>query len=201
MTSKAERKRRAKRKPATPFDLAPTPRREADGRPKRDKAADRQTLEARCLRLGLPLTPEGLRDARAPWYGCGAGQAMASVTPVHNDRLRLWDAITHMRRTVAAYDAAIGAPRRHAVCMNLLTPTEPMEADASSPAPDMRDDADRARQAVSAYMRLQGALDHDKASGSVAQAVVIDDAPCKSPALLISALSRVSNLVSGKQIS
>ena len=199
MTSKAQR--RAKRKAASPFDLAPTPRREADGRPAREKAADRQTLESRCIRLGLPVTPEGLRDARAPWYGCKAGIAMASLTPAHNDRLRLWDAITHMRSTVAAYDAAIGAPRRHAVCMNLLTPPEPMEADAASPAPDLRDEADKARQAVSAYMRLQGALDHDKASGSVAKAVVIDDADCKSPVLLIAALSRVSNLISGKQIS
>ena len=126
MTSKAQR--RAKRKAASPFDLAPTPRREADGRPAREKAADRQTLESRCIRLGLPVTPEGLRDARAPWYGCKAGIAMASHTEAHNDRLRLWDAITHMRRTVAAYDAAIGAPRRHAVCMNLLTPPEPDRA-------------------------------------------------------------------------
>lgn len=201
MTSRAERKRKKRKTAASPFDLAPTPRREADGRPARDKSPDRQTLEARCARLGLPVNAGTLRDARAPWYGCAAGQAMASAASDHNDRLRLWDAITHMRRTVAAYDAAIGAPRRHAVCMNILTPSEPMQADAASPAPDMRDDATKARQAVSAYMRLQGALDIDKASGSVAKAVVIDDAPCKSPALLIAALSRVSNLISGNQIS
>lgn len=201
MTSRAERKRRAKRKAASPFDLAPTQRREADGRPARDKSPDRQTLEVRCARLGLPVNAGTLRDARAPWYGCEAGQAMASATSDHSDRLRLWDAITHMRRTVAAYDAAIGAPRRHAVCMNILTPSEPMQADAASPAPDLRDDATKARQAVSAYMRLQGALNVDKVSGSVAKAVVIDDAPCKSPALLIAALSRVSNLISGNQIS
>lgn len=197
----SKRQRRARKRERSPFDLAPTPRREADGRPEREKAADRQTLETRCAKVGLPTTADGLRDARAPWYGCNAGKAMASATAAHNDRLRLWDAITHMRRVTAAYDAAIGAPRRHAVCMNLLTPPEPMEATAESPPPDTRTDADKSRQAVSAYMRLQGALDHEKASGSVAKAVVIDDHECKSPALLIAALSRVSNLISGKQIS
>ncbi len=126
---------------------------------------------------------------------------MAGATAAHNDRLRLWDAITHMRRVTAAYDAAIGAPRRHAVCMNLLTPPEPMEADAASPAPETRTDAEKARQAITAYNRMHVALFHEQASAIVAQNVVIDDHECKSPGLLIAALSRVSNLISGKQIS
>lgn len=197
----SKRKRRARKRERGPFDLAPTPRREADGRPEREKSPDRQTLETRCAKVGLPTTADGIRDARAPWYGCNAGKAMAGATASHNDRLRLWDAITHMRRVTAAYYAAIGAPQPHAVCINLLTPSEPMEATAESPPPDTRTEADKARQAISAYMRLQEALDHEKASGSVAKAVVIDDHECKSPALLIAALSRVSNLISGKQIS
>lgn len=197
----SKRQRRARKRERGPFDLAPTPRREADGRPEREKAADRQTLETRCAHAGLPATPAGLRDARAPWWGCSAGRAMAGATAAHSDRLRLWDAITHMRRVTAAYDAAIGAPRRHAVCMNLLTPPEPMEADAASPAPETRTDAEKARQAITAYNRMHVALFHEQASATVAQNVVIDDHECKSPGLLIAALSRVSNLISGKQIS
>lgn len=197
----SKRQRRARKRERSPFDIAPTPRREADGRPEREKAADRQTLETRCAHAGLPTTPAGLRDARAPWWGCNAGKAMAAATEAHSDRLRLWDAIAHMRRVTAAYDAAIGAPRRHAVCMNLLTPPEPMEADAASPAPETRTDAEKARQAITAYNRMHVALFHEQVSAIVAQNVVIDDHECKSPGLLISALSRVSNLISGKQIS
>ena len=55
MTSKAEKKRRKKAMVAHPFDVAPVPRREANGQPDRKgkpRAASAMALDVRCSHHG-----------------------------------------------------------------------------------------------------------------------------------------------------
>lgn len=118
MASKAA-KRRAKKRTISLHGSESVPMR-ATGRDRRhtnqQEDASMVTLKTRCRQIGQAPTDDGIREARAPWYGCNAGRAMAAAVSAA-DRADLWDAICHMRETVARYDAAIGAPRRHAVCL------------------------------------------------------------------------------------
>lgn len=198
---------RRRKKPRVKVDdmsLAPIPRRDPSGRPARepqDRDASIITLTRRCLQMGKPATAENIRDMRAPWWGCNAGRAMANLTTSHDERLELWGAICHMRRTVAAYDAAIGAPKRHAKCLALLLPVDEMSADASSPAPDTRSDEERQRHAVSAWMALQGWLTYAGGSAAAeAKLAVVDDGPVKSGPRLIAALRCVADGVAGRRM-
>lgn len=179
MTSKAARRRAKKQSAASIYDVPQIAPREDSGRPSRAgeaRAADALALAARCKRRGVEPTAKALRESRAQWWGCNAGAAMATAVTAEAERQDLWDAIQHMRQTVAAYDRAIGAPHRHAACLRLLAPQEAMEADAASPAPDQRDDAQKQRDAVSAWMRLHGWLGYtDKSAASEAWRVVVDD--------------------------
>lgn len=190
MTSKAARLRAKKAAAASLYDVPTIAPREASGRPSRagkPRAADADALANRCKRRGVEPTAKALRESRAQWWGCNAGSAMAAAVTSEADRQDLWAAIQLMRQTVAAYDRAIGAPHRHATCLRLLAPQEPMEADASSPAPDPRDDADKKRVAVAAWTRLHGWLGYtDKASASEAWRVVVDDErPRDAPGMLL----------------
>lgn len=196
MTSKAERRRRRRRIAEAGITLPgadPVPqRRSGPGRPRKSQEDARmQMLRARCAIMGWPQTPGNLREVAAPWYGCNAGRAVAAHAP-RADHPALWDAIVWMRRAVAAYDAAIGAPRRHAVCLRLLAPTETTEASADSPPPDLRSDIDRHTQAVAAWMRLHGIIGrHDAATASMALRCVIDDGPARDAAALVKVLRAV----------
>lgn len=202
--SKAAKRRLKAARADDPFALAPVERREPNGRARRE-AEDRdpsiETLKTRCLHMGQMPTPENLRDARAPWNGCNAGRAMAGQTSDSFQRATLWDAIQTMRHIVTAYDRAIGAPSRHAVCLRLMAPSEAMEADAASPAPDERDDETKQAHAVRDLMRLEGWLGWcDGAAASIAKAVVLDDAPCRDPAALVRALWSVADGHAGRRM-
>lgn len=201
MTSKAERKRR-KKQAADPFALAPVERREKSGRKQREPA-DRDpsiiALEVRCNQAQRAVTPEAIREMRAPWWGCNAGKAIASLHP--DERAHLWDAICHMRRVITAYDRAIGAPSRHAVCMRLLAPVDALEADASSPPLDERTEAEKQRQAVSALMALEGWLGYaDKQAASEAKRVVWDDGAVADRNRLLNALRCASDGMRGQPL-
>lgn len=162
--------------------------------------ADAAALEARARHQRKEVTRETLRDMRAPWWGCEAGKAMASAVD-EDERPDLWDAIQHIRRVVAAYDAALGAPRRHAKCLRLLVPPDALAADSASPAADTRTDAERLRHAVSAWMALHVWLCWvDKPAAGVCMATVVDDAPCRDPAGLVRALRCVSDGIRGRQM-
>ena len=157
-------------------------------------------LQSRCRRDGVKPTDEAIREMRAQWHGCNAGRAMASVTPPA-ERQDMWDAIQHMRRVVTAYDASLGAPRRHAVCLRLLVPSEPLEADAATPPLDDRSDADKQRQAVSAWMMMFGWLNWtDKAAAREALRVVVDDERCRDADGLVTALRCVSDGIKGNRM-
>lgn len=208
--TKSEKKRRRRARKAEehaltkdPFALAEVPRREPNGKPaRREKAgADRPALIKRAAIMEKPITDETLRDMRAPWHGCNAGQAIARWSNHDHEREKLWQAVCHMRRTVAAYDRAIGAPNRHAQCMRLLVPLEAMQADASSPPIDDRTPEEKQRQAVTAWTQMHGFLTYtDKRAASEALRVVIDDGEVRDTTGLMSALLCVYEGLQGGRI-
>lgn len=184
-------------------ELAPTPRPKSRGKKRMDEIETESlaaipALQARCRQQGNNPTKESVREARSPWWGCEAGKAMAAAVEGHTERLALWDAIQHMRRVVTSYDRALGAPNRHAACMRLLVPTDPLTATAETPPLDERTDEEKQRQATSALMALEGALGWtDKAAASEAKRVVLDDWTARDVEGLLSALRCVSDLVKG----
>ncbi len=204
MSSKAERLRRKKeaKAKADPFALAPIERREPNGRGQRD-AIDRDpsipALMVRCRIAAKDVNQDNLRDMRAPWNGCNAGQAIADLGK--DERDYLWTAICHMRRVIVAFDNAIGAPSRHAKCANIIAPVDAMEADASSPPLDERTEAERQRHATSALMALEGWLGWcDKADAWQAKRVVWDDMRVTDKPGLLSALRSVSDGLRGQRM-
>lgn len=190
--AKLKAKKAAKANPLGLPEVGSPLAREPNGRSQRetnDRGADKAVLKARCRQRGVAANAANMRDSRSPWWGCNAGRAMAGAVESHGERLELWDAIQHMRRVVTAYDAAIGAPRRHAVCLRLLVPIEEMSADASTPPADERTPEERQVVAVSAYMALEGWLGWtDKAAMGEAKRAVWDDFEVKDVAGLLSAL-------------
>lgn len=204
--SRAQRRaaRRARREADTGLpDIEPIKRREGNGRKSRagvSRDASVPVLIGRCLRRGVDPTPDEIRESRAPWWGCEAGRAMARHSAA-GDRESLWGAIQHMRRVTAAYDAACGAPRRHAVCLRLLTPPDRLEVTAETPPLDDRPDAERSRAAVSAWMAMHSWLGRaDKVDAGEALRVVIDDTPARNPAGLVQALRCVADGVAGRRV-
>lgn len=184
-----------------------TGKREANGRIVRDaedlRALDQQAgnLIARCREMGLPVTVANLRAMRSQMAGCNAGRAILVHVQDGGERDRLFGAVTHLRQTVARHDAAIGAPRRHAKCLALLVPVDPMQASADSPAFDDRTPEEKARAATSAWMALHGWLDHtDKRAASEAKAVCLEDQAVRDPVGLLSALACVADGMAGRQM-
>lgn len=186
--------------------LSRTPRRAKQGKARMkeiavENDADIPALIARCRQSGRKPDEVGLRAAKAEWMGCNAGKAMAAVVTGENERRELWAAIYHMRRVQLAYDRAVGAPSRHAQCLRIMLPTETMQADASSPPLDLRSDEDKQRQAVSAWMQLQGWLGHaDKQAAGLCKRVVIDDERCPNAAAMVTALHCVADGMAGRKI-
>ena len=183
-------------------DLEPITRRQPSGRrPSGHIKPDIETLKSRCIRMGKSITPANLREMSAPWWGCAAGRVIGQTVMHDSDRQDLWTAIVHMRRVVTAHDAALGLPRRHAVCMRLLAPVDEMRADADTPPADLRDPETRQRQASAAMMRVEGWLGYtDNRSMGEAKRVVIDDAICTDPDGLILALRCVSDGLKGRRM-
>lgn len=193
MTSKSARKRaKRNRISLSGGETVNAPR--GQGMRAAQVAPDVEPLKARAIRNSL-ANPA---DARLPWFGCVAGQAMAGAVSKHADRLPLWDAIQHIRRTVAAYDRAMCAPSRHAKVARILSPVSAMESDASSPPLDERSDEQKQDHAEEAISRLYEALrgvDDDTAADCLR--VVAEDAPCRSPAGLVAALGCVAGMMAG----
>lgn len=223
--ARTKREKREARQRMADFDIAATPRRARQGNTRMrelavEAGAEIETLEARARQVGTRLasiTPgmskgqrreaassraAQLRDLRAPWNGCNAGRAMASITPGEMDRRDLWDAIQHMRRVYAAYDASICAPKRFATCLAILAPTEAMEADAASPPLDDRTDDERVRAARAAFRTLQGWIRATDNRATVeAIRVVVNDQPCRDPAAMVRALHCVVDGIKGRKMS
>jgi hypothetical protein len=200
-------KRRAKKAKKTPAgipELAGVQRRQANGqkaRPAADRGADKVALKARCNQRGVPATAKNQRDSRSPWWGCNAGRAMANAVEDHSQRLKLWDAIQHMRRVITAYDASIGAPKRHATCLRLLVPLEALEATAETPPVDERTPEERGRDAVSGLMALEGWLGWtDKVAAGEAKRGAWDDEAVRDVEGLVLALQCVVDGMEGREM-
>jgi hypothetical protein len=196
------RAKKAKKAPAGIPELGSVQRRQANGqkaRPAEERGADKVALKARCNQRGVPATAKNQRDSRSPWWGCNAGRAMANAVEDHSQRLKLWDAIQHMRRVITAYDASIGAPKRHATCLRLLVPLEALEATAETPPVDERTPEERGRDAVSGLMALEGWLGWtDKVAAGEAKRVVWDDEAVRDSEGLVLALQCVVDGVEGQ---
>lgn len=188
MSSKAERKRRKKRSITLAGDA------KVNQRPTgRDRTHTNQPQEdARMTALTARARQHGITtdEAKAPWHGCAAGRAMAVTAPA-SDHLALWGAINHMRAVYAAYWRHNGIPRPYATCLRILTPADHMEATADSPPPDTRDEATKARQATSAMMRIEGAL--QSVGATSAKRIVLGDqeASAKDALLLVAGLRAI----------
>jgi hypothetical protein len=114
-------------------------------------------------------------------------------------RADLWQAVMHMRGVWTAYNLAIGAPPRHAQGSHILAPTEAMTTE-SAPVDD-RTPEERARAAVSAWMRLHGWLGHvDAAAQSATIIAVVDETGITNWPGILRALECVSEGVRGETV-
>jgi hypothetical protein len=140
------------------------------------------------------------RRVREPIYGCRVGRRLAKEVKTIDHRSDLWQAVQHIRRVWVAYDRAIGAPQRHAQCLKILLPADPMGGVSLSM--DGRTQEERDRAAVSAWMVLQGWLDHvDRAARSATIAAVVDDAALRNWAGIVAALECVSEGIKGQRVN
>lgn len=153
-------------------------------------------LEARARQAGISRD-----EARNQMLGCAVGRML--ITGRTNDRDELWEAVQHMRKVMLAYDRAIGSPKRHAQCLRIMTPPERFEADAASPAPDMRTEEERDKAAASAWVTLKGWLSFtDYAAREACKRAVVDepDQPITDWPGVILALRCVADGMKGRNV-
>lgn len=136
--------------------------------------ADLVALQARIRHSGRDMT---LRDARSPLYGCNAGRSIIANVADYRAAADLWDAVQHIRQTIAASDLAMGAPNRFAQSLQIMLPTATFEATADTPAIDDRSDEQKAMAALMAWGRLHDALG-DNCRAAVA--ICVEDQPVAS---------------------
>lgn len=180
--------------------LAPTPRRSPGGRAKRVAAtvganAARETLVTRCNMAGMEVTKANLREAKAPWWGCCAGRIIRDADLTEKERKAYWDAICHMRKVVVAFDAALGIPKRHAICMNLL-----VASGWAAPVQSTETADERKVRTEAAVMQIENWLGKlvDKPAASAAKRCVIDDIPVSDQVGVLLALKAIVIGMTGK---
>lgn len=199
--SKAQKLADRRRRQSSGMDIAPTPKRKSRGSARmaeirHEADADIPALIARCRHQGKSASEANLLDAKRPWHGCEAGIAMSRQVTDDETRAVLWEAIKHMRGVFRAYDAAMGAPSRHAQCLRIMTPPDAMQTDASAPAPDTRDEVTRYQDAIRGLMTLDAWLQACP-HGHEAKRVVVDNARCRNPAGLVETLHQVAKRMIG----
>lgn len=202
MTSRAERKRRKRTRISLAGGEVATARPPQGYRRDLQPAEDaRETaLQARLRHLGRKDSPDNRKAMSDPLWGCGVGIRLASSDMAPETRADLWQAVQHIRRTWAAYNRAIGAPPRHAQCLRILAPVDNQTSEDART--DTRTEAERDRQAVSAYMTLQGWLDYvDRPARSATIASVVDDIRVTNWPGILRALECVSEGIKGKRIT
>lgn len=168
----------------------------------RELAEQAPVLSARCRQMGREETQDAMVAMRSQMAGCHAGQAILRHVDGAEDRSRLFAAVTHIRRVQARYDASIGAPRRHAVCLRLLVPLDATETSADAPAYDDRSEEERARSAVSAWMAVHGWLGFaSRAAASQVWRSCVDDEPVRDVIGLLDGLRCVAEGLAGERIA
>lgn len=203
MSSKAERKRRKKAASISlPGGNAVPQRIDGPGRPRNmAEAANKIALKTRQRLFANADSPKDEGAFSDPRWGCSVGRLI--LTEPEHHRPELWNAAQHARATQLAYDKAIGAPNRHATCLRILSPVTAFEADATSPAPDFRTAEERERQAVSAWMQVEGWIGHTdaRAVSAFKQAVINDpDGPVRDWQGVLSCLWCIAEGLKGETV-
>ena len=174
----AAQKRRDKRKARAAtitLPLGETAPQRPTGRDRRHTNQQERNPMQTAIQARIRQTGMTADQARLDMAGCAVGRKL--MLDHIADKDDLWQAVKHMRKVVVAYDRSIGAPNRHAQCLRIMLPTERMEADASSPAPDLREPEVRDRQAQAAWMALKGWLSHADSAARVACTRAVVDEP------------------------
>jgi hypothetical protein len=106
--------------------------------------------------------------------GCMVGRRL--LIEHIRDRADIWEAVKHSRKVYAAYSRSTGAPARHPQSLSIMLPPDAMQADASSPAPDLRTQEERDQAARAAMQSLQAWLEcTDKAAKLAFERHVIEE--------------------------
>jgi hypothetical protein len=182
-------------------DVAIEPKGQGARQPQED--ARLPMLKARARQRNIAPTKENLARMAAQRMGCEAGKAIDAAPMPEPAKAELFAAVQHIRKVWLAYDRAIGAPSRHAKVARILAPSDKMEATASSPALDMRDDATKQRQAVSAMMQVETWLGYsDAQSVQAVKLYCLDepDVPVRNVGAFIIGLSCVADGIAGRKI-
>lgn len=131
-----------------------------------------------------------LAHIRQQHMGCNAGRAIHGEP----DQADLWQAIQRIRAVHAAWWRAIGAPWPYPQAINLMVAperfgSEGVEVDARA---DLRTDAEKARDAANAMMRLEGEMGRaGPYAASMVKAVVLGDEPVRDRSAFLRGLRSV----------
>lgn len=160
------KKRNRKTRQGDPFAIAPTPRREKDGRVKRSTRDDYErdasvvALKARCRMAGWVETE--LAKARSQSMEGQAGLAINIGAKDGKERDRLWTVYIGLDGAEATYFRRILGRSRHAKTAKIEMMPETFEARPDD-KPDLRDDDTKDRDAVNNWMRWRGYMGHLRA--------------------------------------
>jgi len=197
MTSRAQARKIKKAKNAA-FDLAETPKREANGQAQRgsrpERRADRPALEARARRMGRP--EKQANDLRAQMLSEDAGVAIWMICDPEPAN-RLWGHYVALTAAEARYHRSIGKSV-HPKCAKIEMMQERFETRDDDQI-DIRTEEERDRQAVSTWMRWQGAIgcllsSEQQAIQSVVRdsvTLIRDAMPTSAAARFVSAMKRL----------
>lgn len=105
-------------------------------------------LDARKRHVGKPKG-----DLSLPMYGHPCGIAIDALADNLSEALILWDVFDRIDRSDAAYCGRVVGVRRFAKTAKIELMPERMETSADAPAPDLRDDDERHRDAQNGWAR------------------------------------------------
>lgn len=149
-------KRRAK---ADMPGLAPVTKKQPNGRTRRanDASDPRKTaLDARCALHGVVATRSNRSALSASYSGSDAGRCIA-FGKTHQQAMRLWEVWQGYCQASLTYRTRYIGQSEDPKGMSIALARERMETDQSHSV-DLRDDAQRDRDAVSGYMMWEGRL-------------------------------------------
>lgn len=165
--SKADRQRKRDRAKAdwkAAVKLAPVPKRSAQPRNREGRFErppedlQREALDGRCRRFGVPVNASNREKMKSPWMGCDLGFVIETRC-TDRDAARLWDVFSRWSRAETTYRARyLGQGEQPASAALQMIPDR-METDQSA-AVDVREPEERDRDAVTVWMRWQGFLGH-----------------------------------------
>jgi len=145
--------------------LAPVERREKDGRIRRstkpgyERTEADVALRARCRQMGWKARPEDMAKARAQSLECDAGRVLHLLCDRPDEVARLWSAFAGLCGAHAAYARRYLGVRLHPKTAKIEMLIERFEISGDDDL-DLRSEEEKARAAVTNWMRWQGYLGH-----------------------------------------